>query len=329
MENGAEATTHPGPPSLRDAREQSGQEKGETSPLQALMPDPRLNETERAVQPTFIKSSFFNGLALLAILAGYTQVVRAAPNIEPLGDRSVTLSYDRVTYPALSGPARLAGAWEVSAPDPRFGGVSGLAMDGGRLLALSDSAVAIRLDPPGSANPRAAIHSLAETAGDPTRKVGRDSEALAADPRGRGWWVAYEQVHSLLLYSRDFGRVLERIPVESPDFRPNRGIEAIYPAGKGIAWRSEASGASDAARLPDGRLAILERRVGWSGFESRITGLGQPIALRLGRFDNPEAMTAAPLPSGGTRLWVMTDNDLERWRPTLLLAIDLPAKPSR
>ena len=154
-------------------------------------------------------------------------------------------------------------------------------------------------------------------------------EAIAADPRGRGWWVAYEQIHSLLLYSRDFGRLLARLPVESADFRPNRGIEAIYPAGKGVAWRSEASGASDAARLPDGRLAILERRVGLFGFESRITGLGRPIELRLGRFDNPEAITAAPLPSGGTRLWVMTDNDLERWRPTLLLAIDLPKAPAR
>lgn len=293
------------------------------------MPDSRLNETEQAVQPMFSKSSFFNALALVAMLAGYTQLVRAASNVPAVDDRTVELAYQPISNLAVAGPARLAGAWEVTALDPRFGGISGLTMDRGRLLALSDSAVAMWLDPPGAVNPRASLHSLAETAGDPTRKVGRDSEALMADPRGRGWWVAYEQIHSLLLYSRDFGRVLARIPVESPDFRPNRGIEAIYPAGKRVAWRSEASGASDATRLPDGRLAILERRVGLLGFESRITGLGAPIELRFGRFDNPEAMTAAPLPSGGTRLWVMTDNDLERWRPTLLLAIDLPKASAR
>ena len=319
----------PAPPRYATRGNIAAKEKGETLPLQRLMPDPRLNETERAVQPMFSKSSLFNALALVAMLAGYTQLARGASNVPALGDRTVELAYRSAADPAVDGPARLAGAWQVTAPDPRFGGISGLAMDGGRLLALSDSAVAMWLDPPGAATPRVWLHSLAQTAGDPTRKVGRDSEAIAADPRLRGWWVAYEQIHSLLLYSRDFGRVLARIPVESADFRPNRGIEAIYPAGKGVAWRSEASGASDAARLPDGRLAILERRVGLFGFESRITGLGRPIELRLGRFDNPEAITAAPLPSGGTRLWVMTDNDLERWRPTLLLAIDLPKAPAR
>ncbi|MEQ7873732.1 esterase-like activity of phytase family protein [Sphingomonas sp. ASV193] len=278
------------------------------------------------MQLSFSKSSFFNGLALIGLIGLMAVSDRGANRFDPVGDRSLALDYRARPGVAVEGPARLVGAWEVRARDPRFGGLSALAVERGRLLAVSDSAVAMWLDPPGGAAPVVQLHSIAETAGDPARKIGRDSEGLAPDPLGRGWWLSYEQVHSLILYDRRFDRALARIALSSPDFEPNLGVEAIWPDGTKIDWIAEASGVSDAARLPDGRVAMIHRGIGPTGFHSWISGLGAPIRLRLGPLDNPEGIAAAPLPGGGTRLWIVTDNDFIRWRPTLLVAIDLPPK---
>ena len=41
-------------------------------------------------------------------------------------------------------------------------------------------------------------------------------------------------------------------------------------------------------------------------------------------------LAAAPLADGGTRLWIMTDDDFSASRRTLLVAIDVPAnRPAR
>lgn len=247
----------------------------------------------------------------------------------PLLDLSparVAVRFEPVALGAIAAPARVAGAWAVTADDGRFGGISGMALDRGQLLALSDAGMLMAIDRPGTMRPTVTIRALPAVPGPTARKIGRDSEALLRDPAGRGWWVAFEQIHSLWLYDRGFTRALKVIAVENADFTDNQGIEALADDHGRVRWLAESTGASDAARLPDGTVMLLERRIGVGGASSWLTWGGQRLALPLARSDNPEALTAEPRPNGGTRLWIMTDNDLKPWRRTLLVAIDLPPR---
>lgn len=236
----------------------------------------------------------------------------------------VAVQFEAVALGRVAAPARIVGAWAVTTTDPRFGGISGIAIEQGKLLALSDAGMLMAIDRPGTASPTVTIRALPAVPGPPDRKIGRDSEALLRDPAGRGWWVAFEQIHSLWLYDPGFARALKVIPVDNAGFTDNHGIEALADDHGRVRWLAESTGASDAARLPDATVMLLERRIGIGGVSSWLTWGGQRLVLPLGRTDNPEALTVEPLPSGGTRLWIMTDNDLQRWRRTLLVAIDLP-----
>jgi hypothetical protein len=232
-------------------------------------------------------------------------------------------------------------AWELSAADPRFGGLSALAVAGGALIALTDSGVVVRFSPPGAGEKlRIALHDLPEGPGSQFRKSGRDSESLLADRNGRGWWVAFENRHALWLFSRDFGRVLAKRPLKVK-WRANRGGEALVQGPAGVMVLPEGGGpvaggnmvappwSSDATRLPDGRLILLIRRPALLGFDNQLwiaSGAGRParrIALDLGKLDNMEGIAAAPLPNGGTRLWIVSDNNFRPWMRTLLVALDL------
>lgn len=272
----------------------------------------------------------------------------AQPYRTPLPDRRVTGHAARLSLGGR-GEVALAGAWELAAPDPRFGGLSALAVDGDALLALTDSGVVIRFIPPrrASAPIRFVLHDLPAGPGSAWRKAGRDSEALLRDPAGRGWWVAFEGHHSVWLYDRAFGRTraARRLRVRWPD---NKGGEALVSGAAGAIYALPEMGGpivavagpratiavppaiSDAARLPDGRLALLVRRFGARGFASEVViaamrgRAANVIRLPLGALDNPEGLAAAPLANGGTRLWIVTDNDFRSWTPTLLIALDMP-----
>ena len=232
--------------------------------------------------------------------------------------------------------------WRLTAPDRRFGGLSALGVERGELIALTDSGVVARFAAPGAGQQlRIALHDLPGGPGSALRKSARDSESLLADRGGRGWWVGFENRHSLWLVDRDFGQVLaqRRLKVDWP---VNRGGEALVVGAKGVMVLPEKGGAAaggvmiapagtaDATRMPDGRLVLLIRRIGAGGFDNRIwigAGAGKParkIALDLGALDNMEGIAAARLPAGGTRLWIVSDDNFRPWMRTLLVALDLP-----
>ena len=317
------------------------------------MPDSGSTKTERDVQPLFRKLSFFNGLLLAgAILTAHAWLI-ALPN---RSDRPASLAAVRYAPirldPAGFAPFTLVGAWIVTVGDDRFGGVSALAVDKGRLLALTDSGTQLSLPKPGRHGP-AIVRDLPDGPGSAAFKRNRDSEALARDPGGRGWWVAFEQSHQLWLYDADFRRVLGRIELGRHRWRSNKGIEAMVPAGAGLLLFPEGgeeelavgSGPvdarrlenpfgrlSDAAGMPDGRTLLVGRRLRMGGFENRLLirrvtergiVMSQFASLAMRRRDNVEAIAAQPH-AGGTRLWLMTDNDFRPRGPTLLVAFDLP-----
>ena len=283
------------------------------------------------------------------------------PNRTPRDIATVPVRFEALPMPQRSaGSLPVAGAWEVRASDSRLGGVSGLALDGKRLLAVTDDGAIISLPRPGRGR-TATFQDLPAGPGPPFWKKYRDSESLTRDPAGRGWWVGFEFQHSLFLFDDDFTRALHRIRFPQERWPSNESLEAVIGADgslllvpetgrevlvrapDGTVSRHPLSGAdgqhpADAVRLPDGRMPVTLRSVRPWGIGNRLAWLKrtsggfrlEPFAsLPLGRLDNVEGVAAEPGARGGTRLWLMTDNDFSSRRRTLLVAVDLPAAAAK
>ena len=293
------------------------------------MLDSRCAGAERAVQPMFSKSSLFSSLCLVVLIIGAAFGLRVTRPLIHLAPGTAAVRWKLIDpAPIPSSQARLAGAWELESDNKHIGGLSGLAIDGDRLLALSDEGMLIWLPRPGEPG-NAILRPLPAVSGNPRTKIGRDSEALMREPQGRGWWVAFEQRHQLVRYDSNFAEALQRIDIREFSFRKNRGIEALSSDG-GIRWYAESSGISDAASLADGRVLMLRRDIGLTGFAARITGSGAiDFALPLATLDNAEGLAAESLPGGAIRLWIVTDNDFRPWRRTVVMAVDLVADRQR
>lgn len=290
-----------------------------------------------------------------AVLGAYLQI-RSLPDRPRLPAADVSLNYRPVKLRSAGGPLRLAGAWELAASDPRLGGLSGLALDGGRFLAVGDRGAIIRFDMPFASRPRIWLADLREGPGNWGRKWARDAESLALDPRGRGWWVGYEQRHSLWLYDDRFDRALASVDIRGREWGDNRGAEgllaetdsllvtaengrdAIAVGAHGIERLDLDAGAevADAALAPDGSAWLLLRSKGWRGISQSIAPLvkvgrghraGPGWPLPRAAFDNYEGMAIAPLPGRGWRFWLVTDDGHRIMARTLLVALDLSNPP--
>ena len=291
---------------------------------------------------------------LVASIGMFAFWLGGRPDRPPLPPRTVAMHLERVHFDPVSfAPLRLVGAWRLSADDPRFGGVSALAIDDAGLIALTDAGAVIRFArPSGTAGP-ATIRDLPEGPGRPGFKRHRDGEALALDPKGRGWWVAFENHHQLWLYDREFSKALGHIELGRRRWRHNTAIEAMLPEAGGFVLLPEGGTEvvrvrgtrlrswplgnpmgrlSEAVHLPDGRTLVLTRRASLRGFHNALVPLlrddrlGEPTVLGLGPLDNAEALAAEPI-AGGTRLWLMTDDNFTWPMRTLLVALDLPSAP--
>ena len=308
---------------------------------------------ERAVQPKFRNRRLAAALVLLAAIVLFDRLLAGAPDRRELGWRAARINFEPVRLGAADlAPLRLAGAWRLTSTDPRFGGVSSLAIDGGQLVALTDAGALIRFRP---GDNRAWIGELPGGPGSGRFKRYRDSEALVRDPGGRGWWVAFENRHQLWLFDPGFGRALERIDLGRRGWRVNRGIEGAVADGGALLLLHESGGhlllvtgtrarslpiggasgrISDAAALGPGRYIAIERRLTPIGFRNALVFLekdgygyrfGRRIALPLGPQDNVEAIAIEHRAGGTLRLWLMTDDNFQTPLRTLLIALDWPA----
>lgn len=314
------------------------------------MRDSQLNGSEWTVQRKFMLPLRFVAVVTLPLLIVLTAgQLRGLPSRQPLPDRVASVRFQPLEV------AGSAGAWTVSVDDPRFGGASALAVDGARLRALTDSGVVISLPKPGRGD-QAWLHDLPAGPGSPHERRWRDSEALLRDRSG-SWWVAFENRHSLWRYDRAFARVEATAPLDPRrDWALNEGVEALIADGRGGLLllpedgtellrlsphgfaRSQLQGThgeiADAARLPDGRVLVLVRQAGMTGLVNHLGELtrdrdGGRVRLLwripIGPLTNMEGLAAERLPSGATRLWLISDNDFSDLRRTVLLAVDLPA----
>ena len=277
------------------------------------------------------------------------------PDRTELGPRAARIILEPVSLPPTAGPLRLAGAWKLTSADPRFGGISALAMDRGQLLAITDAGALVSFARPGLKRSVAAlIRELPDGPGDRRFKSSRDSESVARDPAGRGWWVGFENRHSVWLFDGRFQRALAKIELGPHRWHRNGGIEGLAPVGASLlgfpergdqvvdlledAQRSSpihgANGRiSDATALGADRIAVIRRSPGPLGFRNALVILERKgegwrtaasIRLPVSPIDNVEGVAAERLPNGTTRLWMMTDDNVHAPLRTLLIAYDLP-----
>lgn len=324
--------------------------------MRGLMGDSRLNEAERFLQQMFRKLLFFNGLLMIAVVLGLYGSFSSLPNLKPRPPRTTPITYRPVELPAVGGPLRQAGAWELFADDPRLGGLSALSIDDNKFLAVSDLGAVIRFDSPSAPRPFASLIDLRDGPGPQGKKRARDAESLALDPRGRGWWIGYEQRHSLWLYDHGFDHALAAIDLRRPEWHDNSGAEGLVAGPDSLLVAAEngreaievgkdatvrlhldaGAEVADAARAPDGTVWILLRNKGLNGISQSIAPLlkqgdgyraGPAWPLPKAALDNYEGMAIERLARGGWRLWLVTDDGHRLMARTLLVALDLPNPP--
>jgi hypothetical protein len=324
--------------------------------MEELMPEDGLNQAERSMQSRFSLAVAAGCAAIIALVLVLAAQWRGEPNRFPLPPASVPLHFERLTIAAdAASPLRIAGAWRLTADDPRFGGLSALAIDHGELLALSDSGVLARFASPSAGPAIVRIYEFPGGPGSPRFKVNRDSESLVRDATGRGWWVGFETRNQLRLFNPGFTRTLGTIDFGEDRWPENLGIEAMI-AGTGDRLmlvpelahevvtvangraRSEpltgvGSKISDMARLPDGEMLVLLRDIGPTGFQISLGALvkradgwrvERRVPLHLGLFGNFEGVAVERRGDGGTRLWLITDDNFQPPMTTMLVALDVP-----
>jgi hypothetical protein len=325
--------------------------------MTGLLPDSQLNGAERHLQHSLRNACIFNGLLMGCVVAAAYATIRELPERRPLPVAQAGLTYQPVELAPVTGPLRLAGAWKVTTNDRRFGGLSSLALDQGRFLAVSDRGSVTRFDPPTAAAPTADIKDIRAGPGPWGKKLTRDAESLAPDPDGRGWWIGYEQHHSLWLYDPGFDRAVADVELNRDDWWDNRGAEALVADGGDLlvlgengrdAMRVAPSGiqrlpvkagadVAEAARAPDGSIWVLLRSKSWKGIDQRVAplvrtdhglGVGQGFSVPKAAFDNFEGMAIEPRSGGGWRIWLITDDGHRVMARTLLVALDY-ASPAR
>lgn len=188
----------------------------------------------------------FAALCTLTLIHGAHFFARRIPavledmRLQAMPAARVGLETAALPAPARLGPFVVMRRIALSAPDPRFGGVSGIAWQGGRLVGVSDRGFFLRFAPDlGSVT----ITPLRDTRGRAMRMGENDSEDVALMPDGR-LAISFEGDHRVWLYQPD--------PFEDPKADPgparaaqmrtlrgNGGMEALCATPEGALFAGE------------------------------------------------------------------------------------------
>lgn len=312
-----------------------------------------LRKSEPVDQPMFsfpARSMLFTMALLFLIVVVARAAIDRLPDRRPGPQRTAA-----VRFAARAAPAGF-NLWAVEVNDWRWAGASALVVDRGKLLTLTDSGVLAWLPLPGEGR-RAVVRDLPDGPGPAMLKRNRDSEALGRLADGE-WLVSFENRNQVWRYDARWRAGRRAIDLRSQGLGLNKGIEGLTVEPRDGTLRLFAEDAewlmehgtrfplpgsrwsvSDATVLPDGRTLVLQRSVGLGGIGNALAWLeGAPgakyrlrqfLRLPLGRLDNAEGLAAQLLPDGGTRLWIITDNDGSPFRETLLLSFRLPDEVDR
>lgn len=256
-----------------------------------------------------------------------------------------------------------------------FGGFSAMAVDGHRFTLLSDGGNIVSFTMGADWTPRAVrFAELPAGPGKGWRKQDRDSESLTTDAATGRIWVGFERANAIWRYERGFARAqAHATPPALANWPSNGGAEAMVRLRDGRfvvlaeGRKGDAAGTvrgimfsgdpviaprrgfafsyrpprgfkpTDMAELPDGRIAILNRRFALPlSFTATLTVVprkairrGAIVAGReVARFegavlhDNFEAL-AAVREGRDTILWIASDNNQLFLQRSLLLKFRL------
>ena len=284
-----------------------------------------------------------------------------------------------VFAPQTRGPMRFVRGWHLVSPHSRFGGFSGLArIAPDRFLLIGDNGYATRLafgrDRQLSAF---RIAALPVPPGWPDRKTMLDTESLFVDRAHGTAWVGLEHINQLWRFDSELTRLQARhAPAALRDWPKGRGPEAMARLAGGriiilaeggrddprrnrgvllagdpgaaspppthFFYDSQGKGAvSDAAPLPDGRILIVHRKVGWSRqLFTTTVAIADPHDIKPGAILRSQPIGRVPRPlaenyegasvtveNGRTWLWLVADNNFNRWQRSLLLQFELVDLP--
>jgi hypothetical protein len=268
-----------------------------------------------------------------------------------------------------AGRLRYLGGWRITSNDFRFGGISAMHVVKDEVTAVSDAGSLIRFSLPGPGRPSAArIDALPDGPGSARVKGDRDAEAMTV--HGGRAWIGFERRNAVWRYRRGNWRSdSAAAPAGMRKWRSNRGGEAMLrlPGGRFLIFSEGGGGESpvllfdgdpalpgtkaqalryrpppgyritDAARLPDGRLLLLNRRVAlFEGMSAKLSLAAPPgpkagivlageVIAELRRpltVDNMEALSVTR-ENGRTIVWIASDDNFNPLQRTLLLKFAL------
>lgn len=284
-----------------------------------------------------------------------------------------------VFAPETAGPMRFVRGWHLVSPHSRFGGFSALARTGpGAFLLIGDNGYRTRLTlAAGGAVSHVRIGALPTPDGRPPRKTMVDAEAMVLDADSGKSWIALEGINQIWRLGADMATIESHRKLPKPRWPANSGPEAmarladgrtvvfsedadddprgrealIYagdPAAPGPApirffYDSDGRGlVSDAAPLPDGRILLVHRRLGFDPVFTTIVAIVDPAdiakdavvhARTIGRVPAPLAENyegaAVSIERGRTWLWLVADDNFNVWQRSLLLQFELVDLPPR
>ncbi|HEY0622017.1 esterase-like activity of phytase family protein [Sphingomonas sp.] len=273
------------------------------------------------------------------------------------------------------GGLTFLGGVHLTGPASAFGGFSTMSVEGERFTLLSDGGniVSFRMGADWQVRePRFA--NLPDGPGTGWRKSDRDSESMSRDPITGQLWVGFEFANEIWRFSPDFIRAeAHAAPRAMAEWPENGGAESLVrlrdgsfivlaegedgdgkgtrrglwfagdptrPQQRGFAFSYRPPSGfkpTDIAELPDGRLAVLNRKASLrEGFTAVLTivdrGAVKPGRTAAGRevarfaapvvHDNFEAL-AATQEGGATILWIASDDNQLFFQRSLLLKFRL------
>ena len=281
--------------------------------------------------------------------------------------------------PEEGGMMRFVRGWHLVSPHSRFGGFSALARIGpGRFQLAGDNGYWTRLalDSQGGVSD-VEIRPLPTPDGRPARKSMVDAEAMSVDPVSGKSWIALEGINQIWRLGAGLAAIEARRKLPRPHWPANRGPEAMVrladgrtivfsedagddPRGReGLIYRGDPAApgpapirffyasdgrglVSDAAPLPDGRILLVHRRLGFDPVFTTIVAIVDPAEIKenavvrartIGRVPRPLAENyegaAVSVEGGRSFLWLVADNNFNVWQRSLLLQfelVDLPPK---
>ena len=278
------------------------------------------------------------------------------------------------------GALTFLNAWELRSDNSNFGGISALVVTNEkRFLAVSDAGTLIGFTLGHTKRMEDSfIADLPGAFGENIDYRDRDSEGMAYDPASGRIWISYEARHAIRRLSPSIGRIdgIKRLTFTN-GWKANGGVEAIarLPDGRFVLFaethqRPDGSNSAylyssdpieagsqaapfgyrapkgyrptDATTLPDGRLLILNRRIGLpDGFSAKLA-IVDPADIEADKAIAPQiiATLASPLlvdnmeglaitqEGGRIIVWMISDNNFTALQRTILMkfALNLPNK---